>query len=171
MYRLSRRFNVPVDELAEANCIVDTANITAGQILYVPPGSDVTPPPPGTPAPGSTAAPGEVSAPGGVLSFNCDNPTATIVQPAPGTVLSGAFAIYGTATHESFQFYRLQISGGGTDSGEFATIDVYRNEVINGQLGTLNAAAFTPGDYWLRLTIVDQSGNYPPECTIRVRFE
>jgi hypothetical protein len=27
--------------------------------------------------------------------------------------------------------------------------------VINGELGTVNPAAFAPGDYWLRLTVVD----------------
>lgn len=163
LYRLASRFRLSMNDLANANCLIDPGNITSGQILFVPPGSNITPV--ASPAGATDSAPVES------LSFNCENPEATISQPAPGTVLSGAFAIYGTATHASFQFYRLQISGNGTNPSDFATINVYTQPVVNGELGTINTAAFTPGDYWLRLTLVDQTGNYPPECTIRVRFQ
>lgn len=164
LFALSRRFQLTVPELATANCIEDPDNITAGQLLFVPPGSNVTPLPPAvayTPA----------RPPGDYTAFNCDNPAATITQPLPGTVLRGAFAVYGTATHPNFQFYRLQVSGSGTDDADFATLQVYTNQVYNGQLGTVNASAFAPGDYWLRLTVVDITGNYLPQCTVRVRFE
>jgi murein DD-endopeptidase MepM/ murein hydrolase activator NlpD len=161
LFSLSRRFGVTVDELAGANCIADPNNITAGQILYVPPGSNITPPQTGT-----TIAPT-----GNYTSFDCGDPSWTITQPRPGTVLHGTFAVYGTATHPEFSFYRLQISGSGTDDADFATWQVYQTPVVNGELGTINTAAFAPGDYWLRLTVVDITGNYPPQCTVRVRFE
>lgn len=164
LFRLSLRFDLDMDELAEANCINDPSNITAGQLLYVPPDSDITPPEPDN---GSSTDDGSA---GGLLSFDCDNPTATITQPRPGTVLSGAFALYGSATHPNFQFYRLQISGGGTGGGEFATLMVFDTPVSSGQLGTINTAAFAPGYYWLRLTVVDNTGNYLPQCTVRVQF-
>jgi len=109
--------------------------------------------------------------PGDYSSFNCDNAAATISQPLAGTVLRGAFAVYGTATHPNFQFYRLQVSGSGTADADFATLQVYPAQVYSGQLGTVNASAFAPGDYWLRLTVVDITGNYLPQCTVRVRFE
>jgi murein DD-endopeptidase MepM/ murein hydrolase activator NlpD len=162
MFGLARQFDLTVDELAAANCIAHPNNITAGQILYVPPGSNVTPPTPGT-----------IIAPptGDYASFDCGDPAWTITQPRPGTVLRGTFAVYGTATHSQFSFYRLQISGSGTNDADFATWQVYQTPVTNGQLGTINTAAFAPGDYWLRLTVVDITGNYPPQCTVRVRFE
>jgi len=163
LFRLSQRFNLSMDQLAAANCITDISNITAGQFLYVPPGSNVTPP---------AVTPGQVvvipGAPG--LSFDCGNPSATITQPTAGTVLQGTFAVYGTATHPDFQFYRLQVSGGDIKDEDFATWDVYRTPVASGQLGIINANAFAPGDYWLRLTVVDNTGNYLPQCTVRVRF-
>ena len=165
LFGLSRRFGLTVSELASANCIEDPDNITAGQFLFVPPGSNVTPVPP------AVALTPVVRPPGDYPSFNCDNPAATITQPLPGTVLRGAFAVYGTATHPNFQFYRLQVSGSGTDDADFATLQVYTTQVYNGQLGTVNASAFAPGDYWLRLTVVDITGNYLPQCTVRVRFE
>ena len=166
MSALALQFGVTVDELAAANCISDPNNITSGQILYVPPGSNVTPPPP-VPGTGSSTAP----ATGDYTSFDCGNPSWTITQPGPGAVLRGTFAVYGTATHPQFSFYRLQISGSGTNDADFATLQVYQTPVTNGQLGTVNPAAFAPGDYWLRLTVVDITGNYPPQCTVRVRFE
>jgi LysM repeat protein len=158
---LALRFRMTVSELASANCIVQPNNITTGQLLYVPPGSNVTLPPP-------------VATQVNLVNYgsiNCDNPAFTITQPVPGTVLRGTFAVYGTATHPDFQFYRLQISGGGTDDANFATLQVYSVPVANGELGTVNPAAFAPGDYWLRLTVVDNTGNYPPQCAVRVRFE
>jgi len=164
LFYLSQRFRLTVRELASANCIEDPDNITAGQFLFVPPGSDVTPV-----SPALTLTP--LRPPGDYPAFNCGNPAATITQPLAGTVLRGAFAVYGTATHPNFQFYRLQVSGSGTDDADFATLQVYTTQVYNGQLGTVNASAFAPGDYWLRLTVVDITGNYLPQCTVRVRFE
>ena len=160
LFGLARRWGLRTDELAEANCLDDPDAITVGQILYAPPGSDVTVRP--------TAAAGAGTA--RYTRFNCDNPTATISDPRAGAVLRGTVGIYGTATHPDFQFYRLQISG-SEQPENFATLGVYHQQVIEGQLGTLNTAAFAPGDYWLRLTVVDNTANYPPECTVRVRIE
>jgi len=163
LFALALRWGVPLDELAAANCIEDRSNITSGMILYAPPGSNVTPEPSATPISGSVAT-------GNYSSFDCGSPNATITDPRPGAILRGGFAVFGTATHPDFQFYRLQVSGGGTGDGEFVTLDVYRDPVSGGQLGTINTLAFTPGDYWIRLTVVDNTGNYPPQCTVKVRF-
>lgn len=168
LFRLAMRFNLPQAALAEANCLTNAANITAGQILFVPPGSDVSP---STPAAPAGTLPPDNPPPGGYTSIDCGNPAATISSPVAGTVLRGTVAIFGTATHPDFQFYRLQVSGGGTGDGDFATLNVFNAQVYNGQLGTLNTAAFAPGDYWLRLTVVDNTGNYLPQCTVRVRFQ
>jgi nucleoid-associated protein YgaU len=165
---LAVRFGLRLNELAEANCITDPDQITSGQIIYAPPGSNVTP---STPDPQVTNPWTTVSPPGDYRSFDCGNPAATISQPVAGTALSGTFAVYGSATHPDFQFYRLQVSGGGTSGDEFVTLDVYNTAVNNGQLGTVASDAFAPGDYWLRLTVVDNTGNYLPQCTVRVRFD
>lgn len=159
LYSLAQRFGVTVAELAEANCITEPERITAGQILYAPPGSDVSARPT---APGGQAG-------GTYTRFNCDNPIATISDPRPGAVLRGTVGIYGTAVHPNFDFYRLQISG-STEPENFITLNSYENQVQDGQLGTLDTRAFAPGDYWLRLTVVDNTANYPPECTVRVQI-
>lgn len=163
LFALALRWGITLDRLAEANCIENRANITSGMILYAPPGSNVTP------APAAT----RVTTPpvtGNYSSFDCGSPNATISDPRPGAVLRGSFAVFGTATHPDFQFYRLQVSGAGTGDGDFVTLNVFRDQVSGGQLGTINTLAFTPGDYWIRLTVVDNTGNYPPQCTVKVRF-
>ncbi|MBN1680570.1 MAG: LysM peptidoglycan-binding domain-containing protein [Anaerolineae bacterium] len=162
LFQLSLQFKISLEELAEANCITERNNITSGQFLYAPPGSNITPQPP--------AANGVITD-GDYTRFDCDNPAATITEPVPGTVLRGAFTVFGTATDPQFQFYRLQVSGSGTNDGDFATLNVYENPVEQGQLGTVNTLAFAPGDYWLRLTVVDITGNWRPQCTVKVRFE
>ncbi len=159
LFRLALRWGLRTAELAEANCLDDPDAITVGQILYAPPGSDITPRATSAAAGGARYA-----------RFNCDDPSATISDPRPGAVLRGTVGIYGTATHPNFQFYRLQISG-NEQPENFATLGVFHRQVVEGQLGTLNTAAFVPGDYWLRLTVVDNTANYPPECTVRVRIE
>jgi murein DD-endopeptidase MepM/ murein hydrolase activator NlpD len=155
---------ISLETLSAANCIRDPGKITAGETIYVPAGTSIA-------APVATLPNGSAATPSGPLSFNCGNPAFTITEPRPGTVLRGTFAIYGTATHPDFQFYRLQVSSGSAQDDDFATLDVFREPVINGQLGIVDTAAFGPGDYWLRLTVVDNTGNYPPQCTIRVSFE
>jgi murein DD-endopeptidase MepM/ murein hydrolase activator NlpD len=166
MSQLSQRFNVHINALTEANCITDPNNVTAGQIVFAPPGSNVTPLPPGV---GNITTVPSVT--GNYPSYDCGDPSATITNPQAGTVLRGTFAVYGTAQHPNFSFYRLQISGGGTDGSEFLTLDdIHPAPVITGQLGIINTNAFEPGDYWLRLTVVDQTGNYLPQCTLLVQF-
>ena len=165
LFRLSQRFNLSLDDLVEANCIEDRNTITAGQLLYVPPGSAVTPVP-------STAVFAQITPAVGTASFNCGNPAATITDPRPDTVLRGTVGLYGSATHPDFQFYRVQIAGGSSEDSSFITIGERRfTPVIGGQLDTLNTNGFAPGYYWLRLTVVDNTGNFLPQCTVRVRIE
>ncbi|HEX3052259.1 MAG TPA: LysM domain-containing protein, partial [Aggregatilineaceae bacterium] len=131
MSQLSQRFNVHINALTEANCITDPNNVTAGQIVFAPPGSNVTPLPPVV---GNITTVPSVA--GSYPSYDCGDPSATITNPRAGTVLRGTFAVYGTAQHPNFSFYRLQISGGGTDGSEFLTLDdIHPAPVINGQLG------------------------------------
>ena len=118
LFRLALRWGVTVDELADANCIEDRNNITTGQIIYAPPGSNVTPSPQLTPGVQTTSTPTRIE---NMSSFDCGNPDATITSPAAGTILSGTVGIYGTAKYPDFQFYRIKISGSCTTDSDLAT--------------------------------------------------
>ncbi len=101
---------------------------------------------------------------------NCPNPGVRIVSPGMNQNVSGSVAVVGTAKIENFQFYKVEFAAGDPpDPNAWAVIgDVVRQPVENGVLATWPAGAFPPGVYWLRLTVVDITGNFPPPCDVRV---
>ncbi len=101
----------------------------------------------------------------------CPNPQARITFPTEGAVLSGSIQIIGSANIDNFQFYKVEIGQGEQPSG-WTIFTVLHNEAVpGGLLDVLDASAFPPGVYKLRLTVVDITGNYPPPCEVRVVLE
>ena len=73
----------------------------------------------------------------------------------------------GTATRDDFSFYKLEIRQEGYSTPEdFITFYTGDTPVVSGSLGTLLTEAFTNGEYWIRLTVVDSTGNYLERCSI-----
>jgi hypothetical protein len=103
----------------------------------------------------------------GVVRPRCPDPRAVITSPGINAQVSGMVPILGSATHENFKFYKLELEAGGVWS-YFAGGD---QPVQGGPLGTLNAGALAPGTYSVRIVVVDASGNFPPPCqtTIVIR--
>jgi hypothetical protein len=52
--------------------------------------------------------------------------------------------------------------------GEWSFIQSYDNAVQGGNLGSWNTATAGPGEYELRLVVVDTIGNYPEPCVVRL---
>jgi hypothetical protein len=152
LFRISLRARVTVGELQAANCLLGT-NIYYGQVLVVPPGTTI--PTPGTDVPSNMTA--------------CANPAQTITAPAPGAILRGTVAIQGTANIPKFSFYKLEIRG--DKSATWNNFTQRTTPVTNGALGTLNTTLFAPGNYWIQLTAIDTTGNYPLlPCAIAVQI-
>lgn len=149
LFSLARRAQISPAELARANCLADPSRLVVGAVIYVPR-------PPATPTP--KALPG-------VNIRNCDDPQRRMVNVPPDGRLSGVFTILGTAQHEAFQFYKVEIRAEG---GEVWQNLITRSMPTSGALAELNTALFPGGVYWLRLTVVDQAGNFPPPCEVRV---
>jgi len=103
----------------------------------------------------------------------CPNANVCITFPGMNAPISGRVAIQGTANHESFQFYKIEYGQGEKPSTWHVISDVHRNPVINGVIEQFDtvALALPNGVYWLRLTVVDQSGNFPPPCDVRVSIQ
>lgn len=99
---------------------------------------------------------------------SCNTPGVRISAPAHGEVVSGNVRIVGSADIERFQFYKVEF-GQGASPGSFAVIgDVVRQPVQGGLLATWPSHNFSAGVWTLRLTAVDETGNFPPPCDIRV---
>ncbi len=99
----------------------------------------------------------------------CPDGRAMITQPLANQAVSGPVAVIGSVTHEEFGFYKLEFSRVGENNvAWFAGGDA---PVINGSLGVWDSSLQPNGDYIIRLTSVDNLGNYPPPCEVQVRVQ
>ena len=82
--------------------------------------------------------------------------------------MSGVVIIHGTATHGRFQFYKVEIGRGEEPTAWHVVSDIHEAPVINGVLDEFETTAVPDGVYCLQLTVVDQTGNFPPPCRVRL---
>jgi hypothetical protein len=142
------------------------------------PEPDVTATPTATPKPArptrrptNTPAPAQATVPATaapqVQRPRCPTANAVITAPGVGEVLSGPVAIFGTASIDNFQFYKLEY-GAGDNQAVWSYFGGGDAPVVNGRLGTLNV--LPPGAYSIRVVAVDQSGNFPQPCQTTITF-
>jgi hypothetical protein len=91
-----------------------------------------------------------------------------ISGPGVNQTLSGVAAISGVATHESFQFYKLEYAPGANATGGFTYFGGGQVQIPGGVLGNLDTTVLPNGAYTIRLTVVDQVGNFPTPCDVSV---
>ncbi|MCC7209746.1 MAG: LysM peptidoglycan-binding domain-containing protein [Anaerolineae bacterium] len=164
LFSIARQAGISLAELQAASCIPDASRIVAGHIVLVPPGATVNP----RGSSGSNGTPVFTPPPlPGVNARDCDNPSARIVSPAPGAVLTGPFTVIGTANIANFSFYKLEMrpDDGGQNWNNVGTVF---SAVEGGVLGRVDTSFFPAGIYWLQLTVVQTDSNYPPPCAIRL---
>lgn len=119
-----------------------------------------------TPAPPTPTAP---PPPPAVQSASCPNPSAAITSPGNNAVLRGLTAILGTASHEQFQYYKIEYTVPGTEGWTY--LGGGQNPVIDGALLTFNSQSLPNGTWTLRLVVVDQTGNFPDPCQVTVQVQ
>jgi len=94
-----------------------------------------------------------------------------ILSPGYDATISGSTIIYGIATHPQFQFYKLEYSAGDQPENWNVFGSLHYQQVDGGTLDSLNTTALPNGVVWLRLTVVDQEGNYPEPALVRVNIQ
>lgn len=107
--------------------------------------------------------------PSSLDTSGCQNPLATITDPQPDATLSGTVVIRGTAAIDNFAFFKLEYRG-LSEQGAWRAILAHEQVVREDELGTWDTSLVLPGDYSLRLVVVDTAGNAPLPCTIPVRI-
>ncbi len=95
----------------------------------------------------------------------CPNAGARITQPGDGASVSGVIQIAGGANIDDFDYYKFEFRAPG---GDWSFIERHDSAVLEGVLGAWNTGTVAPGEYDLRLVVVDSIGNYPEPCTIRL---
>ncbi len=97
----------------------------------------------------------------GGVQYGAPVVTAVITSPEPGAVLSGETPIFGTVqfSNEQALFYKVEVVGGSFP--DWVTIgSTHNNSVTNGQLENLYVPGLAPGNYRMRLVLVDHGGGF-----------
>jgi hypothetical protein len=91
-----------------------------------------------------------------------------ITSPKPGEVIKGQVIITGTANIPNFGFYKYEFAPLGTDV--WATIQANREIKQDSELGRWDTSEITPGDYNLRLVVLDNQNSAFQPCIVTVRI-
>jgi len=136
--------------------------VTGGGVVIPPPPTDtptpLPPPPTDTPVP-------VVQAPA------CPDGRALIFQPGVNQVVSGFVPVIGSATHDQFDYYKLEFAPGANAEGGFVYFDGTAVQISGGVLGNFNSPGVPNGVYTIRLIVVDTTGNFPPPCSVTVTVQ
>ena len=130
-----------------------------------------TPKPEVTPTPSPTEGTPPTNTPPPPPPVTCADANICITSPGNGATVSGMVNIIGTADHGQFQFYKVEYAQGEQPGAWHVINDVHRSPVHGGVLEQLNAGALPNGVYWVRLVVVDQSGNFPPPSSVRIAIQ
>jgi hypothetical protein len=119
----------------------------------------------GTPGAAGTAAP-----PPGTIG--CIPGQLLITEPLPGQDVSGNTTLRGVINLPNFGYYKYEFAPQGSEewktiaAGDKINPDKEPNDWV---LGGWNTSTLTPGDYQLRLVVIDNLGNAVSPCIVPVR--
>lgn len=97
---------------------------------------------------------------------DCNDPNARITTPKPDQTVSGNVNIFGSANRDNFNVFKLQLSSDRKNWSDLRT----SNAPVAGDalLFYWNSRLVANGDYWLRVLVVDKTGNYNEPCAVHV---
>ncbi|MCB0065273.1 MAG: hypothetical protein KDE19_24280, partial [Caldilineaceae bacterium] len=96
----------------------------------------------------------------------CPDDHIALTAPTVNAQVRGSVAVVGSVKLEELWYYKLEWAAAG--SSDFAYFGGAERTVENNVLGRLDTTALPDGDYLIRVTVVDQTGNYPPPCEVAV---
>jgi len=167
LYSIARRFGTTYWAIAAANNLSNPNYIYPGQGLVIS-GYVALPPvvPPVQPTPAPTPTPTPTPAP----QIAVCAPWASITEPTVNAELdgSGITFVRGTAAIDNFWYYKLEFACGEWPTQWSLIEDLHFAPVVSGYLGDWKTGALAEGVYQLRLVVVDNNGNYPEPCQVRV---
>ncbi|HXF63297.1 MAG TPA: hypothetical protein VNK95_16840 [Caldilineaceae bacterium] len=99
----------------------------------------------------------------------CPDSRAVLIRPGQNEVVKGVVNIIGTATHENFQYYKIEYAPGG--GGGFAYLAGGNSPVVSNVLASVDTTAWSNGPWTLQLVVVDQTGNWPPPCQVTITVQ
>jgi hypothetical protein len=177
VFALSNPLFPEVAETAEPEVTSTTGPLVEPTLTHTPPPATITPTatatrvkptrpvrPTDTPDVIATETP-EVRPP------SCPDPGVRLISPGINQVVRGNFAIRGTASISSFDYYKVEVGSGSNPTNWTVVGQLHHTPVVGGVLETFNSGAYAPGTYTLRLVVVDKTGNYPDPCRVTVSVQ
>jgi hypothetical protein len=105
--------------------------------------------------------------------MGCANPDATITSPKDGDSIDNVVDVFGTANIPGFAFYKVEIKSSATQAIWQAigagNEPICENCDLEGPLARWDTSLVSPGEYSLRLTVMDTVGNAPLPCELKVQ--
>jgi len=148
-FTIAQKLGTTVQALQAANCLANINNIFVGQVIYVPGQSN-----------GTTNT--------SYALEGCTDTGTQITNLTVGQLVSGLVTVEGKATVNNFALYRLEIR---PDSAKVYTLyNSYVKPVTQGVLGEVDTRIFSPGIYWLKLTVFTQDNQATPSCAVPLLF-
>ena len=92
-----------------------------------------------------------------------------ITSLKPGDEISGTVTLVGTVNLPNFGFYKVEVALRGTDI--WKSLSAQSETKKNEELGILNTTILTPGDYLLRVVVLDNSTQVIGTCIITIRIK
>lgn len=113
----------------------------------------------GTPLPAALSTP---------TGNGCVSGKVELTSPKPGEEVKGNIDVKGVVNVPNFGFYKYELSQVGSDT--WATIQAGDQPATtpDSVLGKWNTSLLVPGDYLLRLVVVDNQGQTLPPCIVPV---
>jgi hypothetical protein len=124
---------------------------------------------PGNPSEGTLISTTPVAVEPVAGSQGCVPGQLEITSPKPGDEISGTITLVGTVDLPNFGFYKYEVALRGTDI--WSTISAQSETKKNEDLGILNTSVLTPGDYLLRVVVLDNSTQVIGTCIITIRIK
>jgi hypothetical protein len=123
----------------------------------------------GTLAPNQTAPSDATTVAPVAGSQGCIPGQLEITSPKPGDEINGTVTLVGTVNLPNFGFYKNEVALRGTDN--WTSISAQSETKQNEELGILNTTMFTPGDYLLRVVVLDNDKQVIGTCIITIRIK
>jgi tetratricopeptide (TPR) repeat protein len=92
-----------------------------------------------------------------------------ITSPDDDELVSGSVQIWGTALIDHFWYYKLELLDPETDEWRMIG-DMQEQPAVDGLLGIWDTTGLPTGAYWLRLVVVDTTGNFVAPYALQVRI-
>jgi hypothetical protein len=101
----------------------------------------------------------------------CPDNRALLIRPGNNETVSGVISVVGSASHDQFQYYKVEYAPGVNADSNFGYLVGGNAPVVNGVLGNVDTNTLGNGSWTLRLIVVDQTGNFPPPCKVTINVQ